>query len=93
MLATAFSIVAVVAVATATIALLKVFTAASLKAIAVPVPVVSFAICFYKRSIGKLQLTIGNGIQLAPDGIVVHQLFVPGVISQLHVIGNGIGKA
>src|SRR5579863_9438273 len=45
------------------------------------------------RSIGKFQLTARDLGKLALNGIVVHGLLVPVVISQLHVIGDGIGES
>ena len=51
------------------------------------------AIGFDVRCIGKGKLTVGDGVELALDRIVVDEFLVPVVICQLHVISNGIGKA
>src|SRR5580658_9940395 len=45
------------------------------------------------RGIGEFQLTVGDLGELALDGIVMHGLFVPVVISQLHVISDGVGES
>lgn len=42
--------------------------------------------------IAKLQLAIGYFIQLTPNGIVMHKLFMPVAVGQLHIIGDGMGK-
>ena len=43
--------------------------------------------------IGELQLAVGEVGKLALDRVVVYRLFVPVVIRQFHIVGDGIGEA
>jgi hypothetical protein len=48
---------------------------------------------FHKRAVIEFQLPVGDTVQFCLDGIIMHQLFVPVAVGQLHVISDGIGKS
>jgi hypothetical protein len=45
-----------------------------------------------KGSIAEFELSARNIIQFCANRIIVHQLFVPVAVSQLHIISNRMGK-
>lgn len=58
--------------------------------------VVAAFICpegFHIRCIGKFKLAMGNVGKFTLDGIVMNLLFVPVVVCQFHIVGNGISEA
>ena len=63
------------------------------KVLTIPVPTLIGPEALYIRRVGELQLTIGKVGKLALDSVVVNGLLMPVVISQLHVVGDGIGEA
>src|SRR6185437_15389776 len=89
----------VVAVIAAIVPLLE-FLISLVPVIAIVIaPVVPFALAVVfgtealdEGSVGELQLAIGQIGQFALDRVVMHGLFMPVVIGQLHVIGDGIGE-
>lgn len=61
-------------------------------------PVVAFAIFvgaegFHVWCIREFQLTIGEVIELGLDRVVMDGLFMPVVVGELHIVGNGVGES
>jgi hypothetical protein len=53
---------------------------------------VLLAIGLYIRRISKGQLPIRDPCELALNGIVMHHLLMPVVVSELHVVSDRVGK-
>src|SRR5690606_22277899 len=73
-------------------AVVAVLEFSALFAVSTAFAIVLLAIGFYRRCIGESKLPVGNRGQLTLDSIVVHGFFMPVVVSQLHVVSDGIGE-